>query len=163
VWNQVENARVTERRQLRRETLGEAAQELDAEEIVQRVVAGRIFVPVVLHTQQVGLRVPRFYDIDGRAGRQTYYEFWDRRDIEGGRIKDGAIPLRISPEALEKYVQSNPIVAEHFIFPAGFGVSPAKPARPRPARDANAPRQRQRRSTPRERSTDYLADVEEVI
>jgi hypothetical protein len=127
---QAEQTRIRRREKLN--NLGEAAFELDPREVIERRLAGKIFVLTDPKPIYLADRVAqRFYDIDGRAGRGSYYLFRERTTRE---------ELKISPLLWFETVLGDRSLMVHFRGHEHIVPPRQNPPSSRPAREPKARR-----------------------
>lgn len=131
---EVEVPRSKERTAQRNEVLGELATkfpgrspEARTERIKARLSADAPWVPV---TAEATRRAERVFDIDGQAGRKTFYDIAPKAQLKvDGTPKANATVLQMSGQVFDDLIRGDAELLALFEVPENFNVAPPKPPR----------------------------------
>lgn len=161
-YSQMEGERAKQRDAERTEALGELAENFPGNTKDARI--GRLkallgadapWVPV--GDKQKSPRGERFYDIDGRAGRTSYYTIAPKKDLKvDGTPKANAVTRKMSPQVFEELVRGDKELEALIEVPDGFNVAVKKE---RAAKDPNAPKKPRKKKSS---NSDILAEADEA-
>lgn len=149
---EVERPRAKERTAARNEALGELAEKFpgrgdDARRarIKARLEQDAPWVPVGTEAQRAE---DRFYDIDGVAGRKTFYTIVPEAQLkQDGTPRANASTLQMSPQVYEQLIKGDAEFEALVKVPEGFNVAPKKERAPKAEGEAKPARKRSKKAS----------------
>lgn len=166
---EMEKARSAERTALRNESLGELATKFKGTDKDARIGMIRALLGdgtwTVLNPAVGAIRSDgRFYDIDGRAGRKSYFEIIRTTDLKkDGGAKAGAKLLKVSPQVYNELIKDDAELQARIQAPADFLVTPKREAKPPKAEGEAKPKRQSKKQATGDLLAQATADADEAV